>query len=328
MGASIAAMTQVISHRKLGTIPYQASTTQSLRLDGDGVLQALNLRFQYTVTGGGSDAVGRRAFGLAAIAKHCELLVNSQKAIISTSGVHLAARQQIETGVRPYGMDATVVLTSAAVTVYDVIVRVPLTLPRAVAPWDTGLNMARVQQAVLSITWGTAADLFVTTNSAAISAVTCSVEGEYLVTSDKSGPEFVRELVHITQDVGATNADLGIMIDRGPYWLRSLNVLTVSDGLPVNTMLDAGGLSLKSGNIPIVNRDGEPIRADQAGRYGMALAERTDGVYRIELPNNGKNITNPNMGALASDMYLRANVTKVGTTDQLHVGIERISAHP
>ncbi len=41
MSGSIAApVAKVRSDRTLGTIPYQASTTQSLRLDGDGVLAA------------------------------------------------------------------------------------------------------------------------------------------------------------------------------------------------------------------------------------------------------------------------------------------------
>jgi hypothetical protein len=329
MANSIAAPQPIKSRsdRRLGTITYQDGTTQSLRLDADGVLHAIGLRAQFTVTGGGSNAVGIRAGALAGMFKRVELLINSNRSIINTSGPQLALRQQIENGVRGYGFDVTPVLTSAAVTVYDVRIRIPLTLPRAIAPWDTGLDMRRVQQAVLLVAWGNASDIFVTANGATISAVTCTVEG--LFKKNAAGPVgFVRELIHMTQDVANTNPDLGITLDRGAYFLRSLHVLSISDGLLVNTMLDSGGLALQSGGIPFIDRVGEMIRMDQADLYGIPLAERLDGCYRLELPIDGENSTNINMAALSGDLSLRANVTKVGTTDQLQVGIERIAAHP
>lgn len=328
MTASIApALVKFRSERRLGTIPYQAGTTQSLRLDADGLLAALRLRLRFRVTGGGTAAVGARAFALAGLLRRVELLINSQRSIVQTNGVHLAARQQLETGVRPQGFDATVVLTASTATDYDVRIDVPLSLPRAVAPWDTGLEMKRVQQAVLMIAWGDQTDIFVTPNGATISNVVLDVEGLFKVNAEGAGI-LSRELVQITQEVSATNTDLGVMIDRGPYFLRSLNVLSISDGLLVNTMLDAGGIALRSGSITFVDRNGNSIRNDQANVLGMALAERVAGVYRIELPMYGENATNINLGALNADLYARFNVAKVGTTDQLHLGIERLAQHP
>lgn len=313
--------------RRLGVIPYQAGTTQMLRLDADGLLSRLNLRLRFRVTGGGTSAVGARAYALFGILRRIELLINSARTIISTSGVHLAARAHIENGARPFGSDATVVLTNGAVTDYDVRLPISLSLPRAVAPWDTGLDMRRVQQAVLQIAWGDTSDIFVTPNGATVSNVQLDVEGLFKHNADGAGL-LSRELVQIAQDVSATNADLGVMIDRGAYALRSLNILTVSDGLLVNTMLDPGNIAVRSGSFPFVDRPGASVRADQADYYGMALAERTNGVYRVEFPIFGEGSTMPNMAALSADMFARFNVTKVGTLDQLLIGIERIAQHP
>lgn len=315
------------SERRLGSISYQSGTTQSLRLDADGVLAELALRLRFTVTGGGSSAVTAKPYALAGLFKRVELLINSNRSIIATNGMHLAARQTLERGVRPSGMDATVVLTNAAVTSYDIRLRIPLSLPRAVSPWDTSLDMRRLQQAVLLITWGNETDLFVTANGAAISAVTCDVEGVFKLNADGAGL-MCRELLHITQDVSATNSDLGTLFDRGPYWLRSINALTISDNVLVNTMLDSGNIAIRSGSFPFIDRPGASVRFDQADVLGMALGERQTGVYRLEFPLFGEGATNINMAALNADLYARLNVTKVGTTDQVHYGIERISAHP
>lgn len=313
--------------RKLGIVPYQAGTTQMLRLDADGLLLALKLRLRYRVTGGGSNAVGPKAYALFGILRRVELLINSVRTLISTNGLHLAVRQHIETGVRPTGSDATVVLTSATATDYDVTLLVPMYLPRAVSPWDTGLDMRAVQQAVLQIAWGNETDIFVTPNGATVSNVQLDVEGLFKHNAGTT-PAFVRELVEISQDVSATNTDLGVMLDRGAYFLRSLNVLSVSDSVLVNTMLDAGNITLKSGNMPFVDRAGASVRYDQSHMYGLALAERITGLYRLEMPMLGESSTMINMAALTADMYARFNVTKVGTADKLLLGIERLAQHP
>jgi hypothetical protein len=328
MSASIAAAPiKSRIERRLGVIPYQAGTTQMLRLDADGLLAALRLRLRFRVTNGASAAVGARAFALAAILRRVELLVNSARTLISTSGVHLVARSQLETGVRPFGMDATVVLTGSAVTDYDVVIPVMLSLPRSVAPWDTGLDMRRVQQAVLQVAWGDASDIYVTPNGAVVSNVQLDVEGLFKHNANGAGI-MARELVQIAQDVSATNADLGVMLDRGPYFLRSLNILTVSDGLLINTMLDNGNIAVRSGSFPFVDRQGASVRGDQSAVYGMALAERVNGVYRVEFSLFGENATNINAAALSADLFARFNVTRIGTVDQLLIGIERLAAHP
>lgn len=329
MSGSIAGPVIVKSRidRKLGIIPYQAGTSQQLRLDADGLLSALKLRLRYRVTGGGSNAVGAKAYALFRILRRVELLVNSVRTVLSTSGLHLAVRQHRETGIRPAGSDATVVLTSATATDYDVTLLIPMYLPRAVSPWDTGLDMRRVQQAVLQVAWGDASDIFVTPNGAVVSNVQLDIEGLFKHNAEGT-PALCRELVEMTPDVLATNADFGVMIDRGAYYMRSINILAISDGVLVNTMLDNGNIALKSGPFPFVDRAGASVRYDQAHQYGMPLAERIAGLYPLEFPLLGESSTMINMGGLSADMYLRFNVTKAGTNDALHIGIERLAAHP
>jgi hypothetical protein len=328
MSASVAAnVIKSRSERRLGTIPYQAATTQSLRLDADGVLAELRVRVRATLTNGGTVPVTVKPYAAFQLLRRIELLINSQRSIIATNGLHLAARQQLETAVRPAGSDAAISTTANAVSNIDYRLRIPLSLPRAVSPWDTSLDMRKVQQAVLLLTWGDATDIFVTPNGAVISAVTCDVEGLFKLNAEGAGL-MVRELLHITQDVQATNSDLATLLDRGAYWLRSLNMLTISDNVLVNTMLDSGTIGLRSGAFPFIDRAGAMVRFDQADLLGIPLAERQAGLYRLELPLFGESATNINMAALNADLYARFGVTKVGTVDQIHVGIERVASHP
>lgn len=309
--------------RKLGTITYTESTKQQLRLDQDGILQHLKIRHKFTTTSGSSGPSGAKYLTLARLIKRLELVVNGQDTIINQDGPHIAARQNVERGVRAYGMDATVVTTgSSTVTNYDVVLEVPMNLPRAIQPEDTALDFRKISQAILSIDWGGASDLFGTTNSLAVSNVTTTVEGEFLVFPDPNQGYMVRELNMMEQEVTATNTDLAILQDRGAMFYRSWNVLSVSDTALVNTMLDPGGLIVRSGSFTFADREGVQMRADYADKYGMAVAERPTGVYRFEMPLHGKGTTMINAGNLLADLYLRANVTKVGTTDKLYISRE------
>lgn len=103
---------------------------------------------------------------------------------------------------------------------------------------------------------------------------------------------------------------------------RSWSVLSVSDGALVNTMLDPGGLTVKSGSFTFADREGVQIRSDFADEFGMPAAERPTGHYRVDMPLHGRGVTMINAGNLLADLYLRANVTKVGTTDKLYISRE------
>lgn len=310
--------------RRLGVITYQAGTKQQLRLDQDGVLLETRLRLRYTVTNGGSAAVLPRPFALARLIKRLEMTANGSDTFINQDGAHLVARAQIERGCRLFGMDATVVLTASTATTYEIVIPIQHTLPRAVRPDDAGVDMRALNQCILSIDWGDANDIYGTPNGATISNVTCSIEGTFYGFPGKDDRYLVRDLNMQIQDVAATNSDLGTIQDRGDFYYRSFNILAVSDNVLVNTLLTSGAIRLVSGSYVFADRSGPDLLADQAGEYNLPLAERMTGVYRLELPTTGQGTTMIRAKDLSADLYLRFNVAKVGTTDQLLISRETL----
>lgn len=307
---------------RLGYIDFAERATKTLRLDQYGVCTNLRLRLAFTITNGGSAAVLPKPFALSRLFKRIDLNINGQDTLQTIDGPGLVARQLIERGVRPYGMDATVVLTGSAVTSYEIVLELAQALPRAISPLDTGLDFRRLNQAVLSVLWGDINDIYGTPNSAAISAVTCEVEGEFLAYVKDTDTFMARDVASFEHQVNGANTDFApYPIDRGAYWLRSFNIMTDSDNVLVNTIIN--NVMLKGGNFVFVDRGKAMFLADQAHVYQMALAERQAGIYRVEMPMFGSNGTLIYMGnPQAADLFLRFNVAHPGTTDYIRISRE------
>jgi hypothetical protein len=308
---------------RLGYIDFAERATKTLRLDQYGVCTSLRLRLAFTITAGSSAMVGAKPFVLSRLFKRVDLNINGQDTLQTIDGPALVARQLFERGVRPYGMDATFVLTgSSTVTSYEIVLELPQALPRAIMPLDTGLDFRKINQAILSVLWGDINDLVATANGAAISAVTCEVEGEFLAAVAENQVFMARDLASAEHQVNGANTDFApYPIDRGNYWLRSFTMTTDSDASLVNTIIN--NVMLKGGNFVFADRGKAMLLADQAHVYQKALAERQAGIFRLELPMIGMNNTCIFMGnPAAPDLFLRFNVAHPGTTDYIRISRE------
>lgn len=326
---------QAVIKRKLGTIPYQASVRNTLTLDRDGVLVQLTLRLVYTVTNGATGPVGPLWQTLARLIRRVDIIVDGQDTFVSLSGAHLVMRALFDTFVRQYGMDATVVLTNSAVTVYEVHIPIFLTLPPTTAARadDCALDMRQVTQAQLGVTWGDVSDLFTTPNAnTAVSAVTLNVEAHYLLNPEagkRNGQKavyLVRSMDQVDVPNVATNPNMSVLIDRGQdiFW-RSFQIVTLRNNIAVNNILDGGDIRLQSGSFVYVNREAVIIRSEPRRTFQMPVAEfDLAGVYRLELPWLGQNTTTINAGALASDLQFVFGTTYTSGTELISISREAI----
>jgi hypothetical protein len=310
--------------RRLPSPQYQAGVRNTIAIDRDGVLMMLVLRVQFRCTNGATGPVGPLWQTLARIMRRVEVIVNGQDTVVTINGAHLASRAQVEWGGRSLGMDATVVLTNSAVTDYDVTIPLPFFLPKGVRPDDTGLDLRQTQQAILAVTWGDASDLFTTTNSAALSNVSCVVEGHYYVNAPAEQVFLARVLD--TQDTPnpASNANMAILQDRGSdLWYRSWHMATLRNNVAVQNII-TGDVRLNAGAFVYINRDGQNVLAETIRNYALPFAEypTADRVYRLDMPFLGQNTTNINASALGGDLFLTLGTTYTSGTEIISISRE------
>ena len=314
-------------NRRLSAPLYAATVRQAVQLDRDGVLNALSIRVRYTVSNGATGPAAPLWGCLARILRRVEVLVNGQDTVVNINGAHLASRQLYEFGMRAYGMEATVVLTNSAVTVYDVVLYLPFHLPpNAEREDDTALDLRGVQQATLAITWGDQTDLFGTPNTATISAVTCEVTGHYLVNPSpllKNGKPrlyWIRALDIQDVDNSSTNAALSVLLDRGSdlFW-RTLHIATMRNNVAVQNIL-TGDIRWQAGSFMYDSRSPVEVLANTLRETKAPFSELAvaDQVYRLDRTLFGSITTVINGGALAGDLYLLFGTTYTS-------GVERIS---
>lgn len=313
-----------VTKRSLPNVTYQAGVRNTIQIDRDGVLYALNIRVQATITNGGTGPTGPLYQTLARIIRRVEVVVDGQDTVVSISGAMLAARNTLDFGARPYGMDVAVSTANGGTTDMDIVLRVPFYQPRAVRPDDTSLDLRNVTQAILAVTWGDISDLFTTPGgTVAISTPVCTVEAEYLINAPQEQLYMVRALDEVIQPVSATNPQLASLMDRGPnIFYRSFIVAALDANVASNSILDAGTQKLIAGPTTYCNRIGENVRADQATALYMPVAERLTGTYPFYLPYHEQNTTLINTGALTADLYFNFGATIGSGTTQLIISRE------
>jgi len=321
-------LARAMVRRRLPSVPYQAGTRNTVAIDRDGVLSMLALRLQYTVSNGATPPTGPLWQTLARLIRRLEVVVNGQDTVVSMNGAHLASRAALEFGTRAWGMDAAIVLTSNAVTTYEVVIPLPFFLPRAVRPDDSSLDLRRADQAVLAVTWGDQSDLFATPGTAAISAVTCSTEGHYYVNAAPTDVFLVRALdLQETANTGS-NANLAILQDRGSdmFW-RSYHIATLRNQVAVQNIL-SGDVRLYAGAFTYMNRDGVSVLAETMREAALPVSEypAADRVYRLGLAYLGQNTTLINAGALSGDLYLSLGTTYTSGTESISISREAMRA--
>ena len=301
--------------RKLGTVDFAENQRKTMGIDRDGVLLQMNLRLQFTITNGVSAAVAPQWEALGSLIKRLEIIMGGRDTVVSIDGPGLIARARYEFGQAPKGADDTVVLTGSAATAYDVVIPVVFWSPRGRRPDDTALDLRRVRQATLAVTWGDIDDFYGTANSAAISAVTCTVEGHYMLDVPVDHQYLVRQLDLIEEEVSASNSGLTILVDgiTGLY-LRSVMVVGLVDGVASDNMLEAGSIRMESGSFVFSNQDGPMLQGDNV--LAFATAKQT-GVYYQRIAKFGEfphMINTNNLTANLNDIF---DVTKQSGTNKL-----------
>lgn len=321
--ATVAGNARAKVRRRLPSIPYAASQRNSINIDRDGVLNHLAFALTFRCTNGATGPVGPLWQTLARLIRRLEIVINGQDTVVSISGAHLASRAQVENGVRAFGMASTVVLTNSAVTDYAVTIPLPLTLPRAVRPDDTSLDLRRVDQATIAITWGDATDLFTTPNAAAISNVNCDVIATYLV---NAGPEesFLTRALDV-QDIPnvSSNPNLTALMDRGSdlFW-RSFHVAQLRGQVGVSNIVNEARLT--AGSFTYNSTPAGALIAQTIADYAIPSAEfpAADWAFRIDMPTVGSNITLINGGALAGDLFANFSTTYTSGSEIISISRE------
>lgn len=264
----------------VGTIDYASAQKKSIDIPRDGVAVQYNLRAQYTVTNGGSAAVGPQFETLARIFRRVDVVLGGRDTVVSLSGESLSARAVVEFGAVPDGMADTVVLTGSAATTYDVTIPIPRFLPRSRTPLMCADDLRRVTQATLEVTWGNSdcTAFYNTPNSAAISAVTCWLEVHYLVDMpDPADAAFlIRQLSEISHGYSAANTAEAVTIDgQTGLGIRSIAVAAMDDTVGSNSLVNA--MKLQAGTLVFQDRKGPAIQG--ANKLTGEMASLITGFY-------------------------------------------------
>lgn len=314
-------MPETVHLRKLGSIDFVSGGRETLEIDRAGVLVTLFLKLTYTVTNGSSAAVGPFFQTLSRLLARIELIVGGRDTIWSVSGPMLTALILHEVGRPAFGMDATVVLTgSATATVYTVVIPLRLSLPNARRPEDTGLDLRKVSQCSLHVTWGPsdASDFYGTPNSAAIGTVSLNVEGRYILDAPVEQLYLVRSLDEVKRDVTGNNTNFDIILDRGSgLFYRSFLIAALADKVGSEAILN--DMRLEAGSFVFRHQHPTVVRAINQEDAALTTAELPAGVRHLRLIEWGEASRMLNTGLLTSDLKFIFDVTKTGTTCEVNV---------
>lgn len=321
-------MPNLLTHQKpLGSIDYSSGGRHTLEIPRDGILVQTNIRLQFTVTNSATPAVGPLWEALARLISRCEFIVNGRDTVISMDGPGLVARARYEFDSRPYGSDDTVILTGSAATVYDVIIPIAHFLPGSINPMICALPAERLGQLTLALTWAASdcSDFYTTPNAAVISAVTCTIEGEYLLNADPTQVYFARVLDQHEETVTATTANMQITVDTGTGLLyRTLMTVATADAIASDGIINE--LELSSGTTVFQKRKSAFIQAGNRHDYLSGSDAHQTGVYHLstEKMGNPSMWLNTSREVMRSDLKLIADVTDGGGVDLVTIYREMV----
>lgn len=302
-----------------GDITFAPGARVAFPIPTYGPLLMLMLRVQYTITNGGSNAVGPKDETLARIIRRLEIQLQGRDNIWNVSGATIAAQAFQDTGLVAEGMDASVVLTSSAATTYTVTLPVYLCQsPRyAQRADDTAIDFRTGITGTLFLEFASAdcSDFYTTPNGAALSAVTVEVSGIYEREADATRTYFLRTMDEILTELPASNTALSIGLDRGSgIMFRSFLLKTLADDAYVSTILGNKYIELAVGPTPI-----DKIRAGHLltlNRMDMGVAQRT-GLYRLDKSWFGSGLTMVPTKGLPTELVLKLDATKVSGVNKI-----------
>lgn len=320
---------QVLHERKVGILPHTPGGRSSLEIDRDGVLLKLMVRLRYTITNGAGGApTGLKDFWPARLLRRLEVIAGGRDTVWSIAGEDLAERVYYESGLLPYGMSVALTAGAGGVTTVDVVLPLEFTLPNGKREDDTGLDTRGLGQLTLYATWAAnASDLFGTTNDAVISAVTCSVEGSYMLNVPQGRVYLVRALDTTTRQLTGTSNNWDVIVDRGTGLVyRSFMVYGRVADIGNNAILNPGSIRVESGSFVFQNREAVQVQADNLHDQRLQDGVKA-GAYFLDFTFDGQLVNAINTGSLTSDLKLIFDPTLVAGGDNF-ITVQREAVRP
>ncbi len=311
----------------IGQVDYASQQRKTLEIDRTGILTELQLHLQYTVTSAAGAISVPWYNTLSRIIRRLEVLVNGKDTLVSLPGEFLETLAKFDSSVAPFGADDSFVLTgSTTATTYNVVLPVRFDLPRSSNPLLCALPAERLGQVTLAITWANAdiSDLVGTPNSATgISAVTCEVEGRYLLGANDNATFMARVLDYDDETVSATSTNHQVTIDTGTgVRYRSLTLVQLRDYIAVDNVIN--DINFGSGTQVFQHRKPYFVRGDNRKTFQLDTVQT--GVLRIgtEMYGNAAMWINSARDVLPADLRLTLDVTKTSGSEHIHVIKESI----
>jgi hypothetical protein len=290
---------------------------QSMPIDLVGPLTKLAVRLQFTEQNGATAPSGVLFQQNARFLQKIEVIVQGRDPVWSITPAYYAARRQYEArGVPMRGMETVISATASANTPVDLTIPLHFDLVRGRRRDDAAIDLRGLTLAQCLVTFGstTASDLWTTPGATvALTGITCSIEGEYILNSDPKNDQYVvREMIEILTPIVSSSNNFAFDVDaRTGIAIRSLPLFFITANQGDDTLMPvAGGWALlQAGSRQFVNSETAFIKADARDEMEIPAAQEIAGVDYIDVLQFGQLSSSIPTGKLDANLKFILNVT-------------------
>lgn len=314
-----------VRKRKQTTVDFSTNNKTAESLSRGMVYRELylNLTATPTVTIANNTAAKAGRGDEWSVIKRIDVIANNTDVIKSISGTALWWLNYFLYGRIP-NTSSALGDGATANPVCDSALILPFWMPRSVKPMDTALDARTLSDLKIEVTWGTFTDV---SDDASAWTTEPSLDIYSLEVFGVSGPFSQWRMYPIENTVTASNPNFQIQLPVGPMY-RGFLINTVSDGIDVGTIL--GNVKVKAGTTIFHDLPERIVELSQVLRTGLesGVARESsdaslDGWYYVDLVTDGYNTEAIDTLGF-SEFELELDVTKVGTTDTVHVWPQQI----
>jgi len=307
---------QIKHRRRLGQFAATQGR-QALPIDLVGPLTKLAIRIQYTESNGATAPAGVLFQQNARFLQKVEIIIQGRDTVWSVTPAYYVARRQYEgRGVPCRGMETVIGAGANAVTAVDLTIPLHFDLVRGRRRDDAALDLRGLTLAQIAITFGslTATDLWTTPGATvALSAVTCSLEGEYILNTDPTQNQYVaRELIEIMTPIVSSSNNFAFDVDaRTGIAIRTLPLffITANQGDDSLCPTAGGWIQLQAGARQFVNTETAFLKADSRDELELPAAQEIAGLDFLDVLLMGQLATSIPTGKLDANLKAILNVT-------------------
>lgn len=333
-------MASKILEREIGSITFAASQTRTLPLPRNYAYRgiALKLVANLTRTIAAGTAGGPMDCTPAQLVKNLQVIANGRDVIKNIDFETLHRLNQIRGGVRPHISSAGWLgYANAAAQTLIIHAYISFEMWRAIHPVDSLFDSAGLATFDLNVTFGTGLETMTpawagnTTPVVTVNSATLYVAAIEEVGIPAGISFMINKEYKLRRQVTATSNNFQIDLPVSNAY-RAIVLKTISDGVPVNTILN--NIKLKSGTEVYKNRIAGFLQADNrlfnqlevdenAAVPGTAqdhylLEQLLAGYYLLEFCIDGRLTQSLDTSRLSS-LELELDVTQVGTVDYIEV---------